>query len=162
MNLDDMMRLGEDQARLVLLKTREELVPQWLYVNGEGKTIIVATPWENSDQKHMVVEIMRRAMKRDQASAYSLVVEAWFAHVTGEEATQKEYLGPPVRERADRRECVVIMAANRVGEHKHCHLEIVRDHQHRCRELKRLDGPEDQITSAIFDNLLADNRGRAN
>lgn len=161
MTLDDMMQLAEDQARRILLRTRAELIPQWVYVKGDGNVNIVATPWHNNHEKHLAVELMRKAMKLDQATAYSLLVEAWFKQIEGPEA-QKPYTGPPPSELPDRKEAVVISAADREGNSLHRHFEIIRDHQARCIELKRMDWPEDRITSAVFDNLLADDRGRSN
>lgn len=158
MDLDEMMRLAEEQARRVLLGTKDELCPTWLLVKP-GHIEILGTPWSGDEGKHLAVEGMRTVMRRRNIEAYSLLVEAWFAT---EPAPIREYTGPRPSERPDRREAVVIMAANKRGEHRHCHFEIIRDKQGRCKELRRLGGPEDQITSALFDNLLADNRGRAN
>lgn len=160
MTLDEMMKLAEDQARRVLLGTTEELMPSWLFVDGAGKIQIFATPWGNTEEKHLTVEAMRAIMHTEQAQAYSLLTEAWMATVEGDEA-KRPYDGPPPSERPDRQECVVMMAANRAGEHRHVHLKIVRGKKGECAELKRIDGPEDRI-STLFDNLLADNRGRAN
>jgi hypothetical protein len=159
MDLENMIKLAEDQARRVLIGTREELTPIWL-VQSEGKVEVTATPWANNDQKRMTVEFMRRRMREQNATAYSLLTEAWYSVISVLEAA-KEYTGPPPSERADRKEAVVAMAADRDGKHIYRHWEIIRDHQGRTRELRRLDGPEDRISSGIFDNLL-DDRRRAN
>jgi hypothetical protein len=160
MDLEHMIKLAEDQARRVLIGTREELTPMWL-VHSQGKLEVIATPWEDSEQKRMTVELMRVMMREQRATAYSLLTEAWYSVVSAEEAG-KEYTGPPPSERADRKEAVIAMAASRDGTHVYRHWEIVRDFQGRTRELRRLDGPEDRISSGIFDNLLADDRRRAN
>ncbi len=160
MTLDEMMRLAEDQARRVLIGTKEELMPSWLMVDGVGKVQIFATPWRNTEEKHLTVEAMRLIMRQSQAQAYSLLTEAWMATVTGEEA-KRPYEGPPPSERPDRTEAVVVMAANRAGEHRYHTLRIVRGKKGVCDALERLDGSEDMFSSTLFDNLLQD-KERAN
>jgi hypothetical protein len=159
MTLDDMVSLAEDQARRVLIGTKEKLMPQWLLASLD-RTTIYATPWGGNDEKHLVIAAMGHLMRAEQVHAYSLLVEAWFAVeklAPGEKAPERaaDYKGPPVSERPDRRECVVITAENRYGEHRNAHLEIIRDKKGRCAELKRFDGPEDRITG-IFDGLLGE------
>jgi hypothetical protein len=160
MDLEHMIKLAEDQARRVLIGTREELTPLWL-VQSQGKLEVIATPWADSEQKSMTVELMRALMREQSATAYSLLTEAWYSVLPAAEVGP-EYTGPPPSERADRKEAVIAMAASRDGTHIYRHWEIVRDFQGRTRELRRLDGPEDRISSGIFDNLLMDDRGRAN
>ena len=157
MTLEDMLNLAEQQAQRVLLGTKEELMPSWLLVTGKGAVEIYATPWSNTREKHLVTLCMKDIMREKHCTAYSLLVEAWMATVAGEEA-KEPYDGPPPSERPDRQECVVIMAVDHAGKHVHKHLMIKRDAEGRCAELRRLDGPEDKITSMIFDNLL--HRGR--
>jgi hypothetical protein len=158
--LDEMLTLAETQARTVMIGTQEELTPVWLMLGWDGNVEIVATPWFNDEQKHLVIEAMRLLMREKQVSAYSFLTEAWMARISGKEAG-KEYKGPPPSQRADRQEAVVVMAANRAGEHRYRNYETVRDKRGRCTELRRLGGAEDRISSYIFDNLLDDKR-RAN
>lgn len=161
MTLEDMVNLAVKQAEQVLVGTKEQLVPSWLLVDGEGKVEIFATPWSNWQEKQLTVGAMRLIMRKHGTIAYSLLVETWYAHATAEEVKQKEYVGPPPSERPDRQEAVAIMAANREGQTTHRMFEIIRKMDGRCRELRRLDGPEDSVTSGLFDNLL-DNKRRAN
>ena len=157
MTLDEMMKLAEGQARRVLIGSKEELVPSWLVVEAGGEVAIYLTPWRNDVEKLLTVEAMRLTMRACNAQAYSFLIEAWTARIQGEEA-KAPYTGPPPSQRADRQECVMMMAVNRAGEQRHVHLEIVRDKKGECAELKRTDGPEG---SALFDNLLED-REKAN
>lgn len=159
MTLEEMVNLAEQQAQRVLLGTKEELMPSWLLVTGRGDVEIYATPWSNTREKNLVTLCMKDIMREKHCTAYSLLVEAWMATVTGDEA-KKPYDGPPPSQRSDRQECVVITAADHAGQHAHKHLQIERDAEGRCAKLTRLDGPEDKITSEIFDNLL--DRGRPN
>jgi hypothetical protein len=153
MTLEDMIKLAESQARTVLIGTKAELTPMWLILDWKGEIEIVATPWNSPHQKHVVTAAMRETMRETGIIAYSLLVEAWFSRLSAKEAG-KEYKGPPPSERADRQEAVVALACNRDGRTLYHNWEIKRDKKGRCIELLRLDGPEDRITSAIFDNLL--------
>jgi hypothetical protein len=157
MDLEEMIRLAEEQARRVLVGTKEQLIPQWLLASLD-RTMIVATPWGGDDEKHLVIGVMRAMMREEQVHAYSLLVEAWFAHEKVPEGTSPDsfkYRGLPPSQRPDRKESVVAMATNRYGKHLHRHWEIVRGKKGKCVDLKRMDGPEDQI-SGIFDNLLGE------
>ena len=154
MTLEEMVGLAEDHARRILVGTKEELLPQWLIVGADDKIEIWATPWSNAGEKRLVVEAMRATLRKGHAKAYSLLVEAWYTVLPASEVG-KEYTGPPPSERPDRQESVVVTAANRDGQAVHRQWEIVRSSKGgACIDLRRLDGPEDVMTSSLFDNLL--------
>jgi hypothetical protein len=155
--VEQLISLAETQAKNVLIGTKEELTPAWLVVDWTGNVEIFATPWQNNEEKHLVTVVMREIMRARQAQAYSLLVEAWFARVPQEEMG-KEYTGPSPSQRDDRSEGVVAVAVHRDGQQAHRHWEIVRSEGGACVELRRLDGPEDRISSTLFDNLLDDGR----
>jgi hypothetical protein len=108
----------------------------WLMLKGDGSIEIAATPFiGGADYKRVLVAAMRERMREAQVTAYSFLV----------------------RERADRREAVIITAANHWGQSAHRSLEIIRDKRGKCTELRRQDGSED-IISGIYDNLLETRR----
>jgi hypothetical protein len=147
--LDDLMRLAGDQARRVMVGTKEELEPAWLLVS-EGRAEVYQTPWNSDLEKRLVIETMRRIMKEERCTAYSLVTEAWMLRVDQPEA---EYTGPSPSQSPDRQECVVVMAANGEGEHRYRTFETVRAADGTCTELRDLSKSEDRF-SGVFDNLL--------
>jgi len=154
MTLDDMIRLAEDQARRVLIGTKEELAPMWMLRGLDGSVEIIATPWGGPEQKHLTVEAMRSVMRKRQIIAYSLLVEAWFAHAERDEVNADGTIkGPMPSQRPDRKECVCILAQDHYGARRNLHLEIIRDKSGRCAELRKMTGAEDVITG-IFDDLL--------
>jgi hypothetical protein len=153
MTLDDMVRLAREHATRVMVGTKEELVPSWLVITGKGAIEIFATPWGNNREKHIVIETMRDIMREKSATSYSMVTEAWMLHVQGVGVTEENYKGPMPSESPDRQECVVIMAANKDGEHRYETLETVRGDKGKCVELRLLSKIEDRFTG-IFDNLL--------
>lgn len=156
-----MVDLAEQQARRILLGTKEELIPQWLLASLDGVEI-VATPWGGGNEKYLAIEVMRNMMRAKQVHAYSLLVEAWFVNEKVPEGQTPEgvkYRGPPPSERPDRKESVCAMAANRYGKHLHRHWEIIRDKKGRCAELRLMTEYEDRI-SGIFDSLLDEVRAQ--
>lgn len=153
-SLEELLDLAEAQARRVLIGTKEELTPMWLMVDAENRVQVVATPWRDNREKHLTVRVMRLSMREQQIVAYTLLVEAWFAVASAKEMGGKEYKGPPPSERADRKEAVCVIGCNRAGQSLFRQWEIVRDKRGRCAELRRLNAPDDKVTSAIFDNLL--------
>ncbi len=154
MTLEEMMRLGEEQARRVLIGTKEDLLPSWMLADGEGKVTIVATPWRNNDEKHMVAEVMREAMRGLRIDAYTVLIEVWLLRVKG--PPPKEYKGPAPSDSPDREEAVILVGATRAGEHVHKHWITKRDAAGVCIALESMGDPETQLVSDIFDNLLVD------
>lgn len=160
MNLDDMVRLATEQAQRILIGSKDELVPMWLILTGDGNIEIIGTVWHGDQEKYLAVEHMRGVMREKQCIAYSLLVEAWFTTVSKEQGESGDYVRPS--ESPDRKECVCAMAANHWGQHKYKQLEIIRDRKGRCKELRPIhDFPEDQISSPLFDGLLKP-KGRPN
>jgi hypothetical protein len=160
MTLDDMIRLAREHATRVMVGSKDELTPAWLVISGKGAIEIFATPWGNNLEKQLVIETMRDVMRENHATAYSMLTEAWMLRVHGVGITEENYKGPMPSESPDRQECVVIMAANRDGEHRYQSMETVRGDEGKCVELRPLSGSEDRFTG-IFDNLLV-NKRRAN
>jgi hypothetical protein len=159
MTLDEMITLARDQALRVMVGTKAEIQPSWLLVTGKGDIEIFMTPWGNSREKRLVIETMRDVMREKRVSAYSMLTEAWMLRVPGV-TSEKEYTGPMPSESPDRQECVVMMAANKAGEHRYQTMETVRDAEGKCIELRQLSSVEDRFTG-VFDNLL-DKREKAN
>jgi hypothetical protein len=157
MTLDDMIRLAREHANRIMVGTKEELSPAWLLITGKGAIEIFATPWGNNREKYIVIETMRDIMREKNATAYSMLTEAWMLRVQGVGITEENYKGPMPSESPDRQECVVMMAANRDGEHRYQTLETVRGAEGKCVELRPLSGTEDRFMG-IFDNLLVDKR----
>ncbi len=154
MTLEEMMRLGEGQARRVLIGTKEDLLPSWMLADGEGKVTIVATPWRNNDEKHMVAEVMREAMRGLRIDAYTVLIEVWLLRVQG--PPPKEYKGPAPMDSPDREEAVVLIGVNRDGRRLHQSWITKRDADGVCVALEPMGETNEQLTSDIFDNLLVD------
>jgi hypothetical protein len=157
MTLDKMIALAANHARTVMVDSKGELTPAWLVITDKGSIEIFATPWGNNREKHVVIETMRDVMREKHATAYSMVTEAWMLRVQGVGLTEENYTGPMPSESPDRQECVVVMAANKDGEHRYQTLETVRGDKGKCVELRVLSSVEDRFTG-IFDNLLVDKK----
>ena len=161
MTLDEMVKLAREHATRVMVGLQDDLTPAWLLITAKGDIEIFMTPWGNDREKHLVIETMRDIMREKRATAYSMLTEAWMACATPEETKSGDYSGLPPSQRADRQECVVMMAADKAGDSRYQSLETVREAEGKCIELRQLSTVEDRFTG-IFDNLLMDDRRRAN
>jgi hypothetical protein len=117
MTLEGMMRLAENQARTVMVGSKAELTPAWLLITEAPAVEIFVTPWGNDREKRLVIETMRLVMKEKRCTAYSMLTEAWMLRIPGDPS--QDYTGPPPSQHKDRQECVVLMAANKAGEHRY-------------------------------------------
>jgi hypothetical protein len=79
--LSELVRLGGEHARTVLIGLQKPLMPSWLYVDAQNGFHIVGTPWRNEAEKKMAGLHMRKVMQEAKAVAYSVVTEAWASHL---------------------------------------------------------------------------------
>jgi hypothetical protein len=77
--LSKLAELGGEHARLVLIRLRQQMMPQWIMVNQAGQLDIVATPWRDDREKMVFAVRLRKYMRERRTQAYSVVVEAWAA-----------------------------------------------------------------------------------
>jgi hypothetical protein len=113
--LDDMLRVAEVQARLILLELHmPTLMPVWLMITAEGKVDILPTPWKDEREKQDYASMIRNLMRKRNVVAYSFLTEAWTATLDKDEVDQET--GRPhdgimqARHRPDRQEAVIACA----------------------------------------------------
>jgi hypothetical protein len=131
--LDNLLELAGQQAHLILLDLkRSELVPSWVFVQEDGSSRILATPFRDDGQKEATVAYVRAWMRNHGTVAYSFLCEAWSATLTPEEWDPKG--GKPIpeadqpRNRVDRIEVAYAIATD--GTETQCRAwQIVRDWQ---------------------------------
>lgn len=149
MKLIELMQLGADHAKTMMVGSKSQFLTQFTLVKPNGHFDVIATPWDDAkEKKRMVLMVCLQALK-EAAVSYSFCTEAWFANTT------KADLTPP-SERPDRKEGIVIIASD-AKEHIFEAYDIVRDQEGTCIELKLLakpDGFESWITDAIDRALL--------
>jgi hypothetical protein len=107
--LDD----AERHIRRVLLEKKEpELVPMFVMATKRGGIILCPTPWRNDEEKRLMIEALRREMRKEGAEAYCFMSEAWTAvQPKGWKPGDSE--GPAASHRPDRQEIVFALAADR-------------------------------------------------
>jgi hypothetical protein len=160
--IDDLLKLAFDHAKLVLIGLGEDLMSSFVIVYPD-QIHVLQMPWANDDEKLKAVRYAREEMKKHGgALAYSFLTEAWMSKLTMPEAARVPGLDnvPPEllpRNRADRQEIVSAMATNGF-ETKHASWTIVRDKSSGAvvdlQELPQLPG----FSISRFENLLPGER----
>ena len=107
MTLDDMVKVGLEQAHRTLIGTREQLVPTCLLCGSDGKLTILATPWDGDFEKQLAQISVKLTMKETDCVAYSMVMEAWPASYPTADTG-----GVRPSQRPDRIEMVMVIATD--------------------------------------------------
>lgn len=149
--LDDLTKTGFEQARSCLLGTDTELLTTFALVKRNGGIDIIGTPWPSDKEKRaMVLGVCIEALKND-AIAYCFTTEMWFATAKLEGQYAPPPVGPPPRERPDRREGIMVLVSDG-KERKFNTWEIIREGG-RCAQLvqnaKEALGFESWIADAL-------------
>jgi hypothetical protein len=144
--LDQLLSLAGNQAHLVLLGLKlPELVPSWVFVQPDGSSKVLGTPWKDEAEKHSTVAYVRAWMRNHGTVAYSLMVEAWKAQLDpGEwDPNSKEPLPEALhaRNRVDRIEVVIAFATDG-KEIQYKEWQIVCDWQGKVAGLAPLEPEE--------------------
>jgi hypothetical protein len=108
--LQDLIKVAGMHARAVMIELNQGLMPTWLYW-GETGAIIMGTPWDSEIEKKVMAMAVRRAMLKDNATAYSMVTEAWVASAPKGWNPETD---TPIRasEQPNRREVVIAFATD--------------------------------------------------
>ena len=149
MTIDEMLDAGEEQARRVLIGTKEALLPMFHVELNNGDGIVVGTPWANEEEKYATVDAIKHAIKNGGVKRYSFVAEAWMSTAPKTwKPGQGRPLDPPSQQ-PNRVECVIITACER--ERQECRfLEIKRGPGGRCADLIRQDDMQGEMGGALF------------
>jgi hypothetical protein len=94
--------------------------PLWLIENVEGRTMLLATPTQPTDDKDKLGDIVRKAIKEWGGVRYAYAAESWFY-----EQSPDGYTGPP-RSAPNRREALWISGEDINGEQRTMVYEIKR------------------------------------
>jgi hypothetical protein len=107
--LSNLADLAGEHAKRVLVDLGQRLMPQWVLVDAKGAHVI-GTPWRDDREKELMIERMRKEMRKRKVTAYSLVVEAWAA--AAPPGWKEGEPRMPNWKRPDRREVVVAFATD--------------------------------------------------
>jgi hypothetical protein len=114
--LDQLIELAERQARLVLLKLKLPLMPAWVLMNKSGQPQIVATPWQDEQEKQLYAAMMRALMRKEGIVAYSFLCEAWTRTLEPQEwdkANDRPFDGIEPRNHPERQEVIIACACSK-------------------------------------------------
>ncbi len=119
--LQMLLDMAEDQAKTVLLGTNQSLVPIFILYQPYNKIDLVPFAFQNSEEKYLMLAILKQFMREKHTIAYSHLSEAWVAT----QAHPYSENDPPPSERPDRKEAVMAFATDGVNT-KHKMWGIVR------------------------------------
>jgi hypothetical protein len=139
---DSLLDLAEQQARMVLLELKQELMASWVMLGADHKFEIIATPWKNDLEKELSHKMLRAFVRKKQIVAYSFLSEAWVAIApAGWSPGQPMAEAERPMQRADRKEVVLAFASD--GATKEWRVwEIIRDWQEQIITLASRPLPE--------------------
>jgi hypothetical protein len=107
LTIDEMIENAHQHAVAILIgKPNAELIPTWLLQTPRG-VIVVGTPWHGELEKDLVASAIRLMLKKEHATSYSFMSEAW----TVTQAIGEPYIQPRLSDK--RREVVIINAFTR-------------------------------------------------
>jgi hypothetical protein len=158
--LDQLLSLAANHAHLVLLGLKQpELVPSWVFVQPDGSSKVMGTPWKDEATKRAIVAYAKAWMRNHGTVAYSLLVEAWKAELDPGEWDPDSRKPLPEALRAanqvNRIEIVMAMATDG-KETQYKEWQIVRDWQGKVAALAPLEPEEsDRKVESWLANLLS-------
>jgi hypothetical protein len=135
MNIPPLNKLADligEYAREVLVSTKSDLPASWIIVDADGKSSAFSTPWRDDREKRMYAMMMGRMMRRKNAKAYALVVEAWAAKAREGWEEGQPHVEP--RNDPNRREVVVAFATDGLDIAWRV-WDLVRDAEGKCASL---------------------------
>jgi hypothetical protein len=99
-----------------MFKDTGEVLPMWHVVDANDENLLISTPWQDGDEKRLIVGQLRRMFHEKHVKRFVFMCEAWTARGTGEQTMKAmEYIGR-MEEYPDRREVLMINAEDKNGE----------------------------------------------
>ena len=163
-NLDDdallkkLADLAELHARNILITEVEPDLEPFFHIVTPETNMLVVVPWENNQEKNIVVSVMRHALRERRAKAYCFTSECWLARYDKGDAPIDDFQRPKVmpKDHPNRIECVCIFASTHSKQAMRV-LEMIRDPSGRIVDLKPNEHPagEEKFTGT-FPGLFED------
>jgi hypothetical protein len=112
--VETLITLAEQQARGVLLVLHQSLLPTWVIVAKDFTPHVLATPWEDDQEKEKMRIFIRQQIRKYEAHAYSFLTEAFMATAPPDWDPDTPLPDKDrATNRADRQEVVIAFAADR-------------------------------------------------
>jgi hypothetical protein len=97
----------------VIFKEHGEFVPMWHTVDRNNQHMLICTPWEDSDEKHAVIDHLRQIFQAHGVKRYAFMCEAWAVLAPNLESPYGKH--DSLKEHPDRREMLTVHAEDRDG-----------------------------------------------
>lgn len=159
--VDKLIDLAQDQAKLVLLNTKRQLIPIFVLIGADGIRFCPCN-WGNDAEKEATVNAVRQEIRKHQIFAYSLLTEAWsVVRDSNSWPYQPDERVPDAerpKEQVDRREMVIASAVHRDGVKRVALWWIERDAFGNCSNLREEQSERDAPSTSYgwMDNLFTD------
>ena len=160
MTLEQMIDLAVEHAKNVLIgRADAQITPCFLLESRTGARMLFSTPWRSDIEKQIMTRALGATMRERDILRYSFISEAWMAtmprgDLTLEDLDKKRFADEEMpRNRSDRIEVVMIMAADKARRLSHVY-RIIRGEG---GTVVKLDRDQDLIAENFigrFANLL--------
>lgn len=108
--LQDFFAIAAENVSRIFRESGEAM-PMWHAVDGNNEHILIATPWENDDEKDAASEALHEIFKEKRVKRFAFICEAWVVQAASAETA----LDTRPSKHPDRREVLMISAENREG-----------------------------------------------
>jgi hypothetical protein len=109
--LQDFFAIAAENTACMFRKNGGVLA-MWHAVDGNDEHILIATPWNNDDEKDIASGALRQMFRAKKVKRFAFICEAWTAEVSTMAEVRE---GPRPSEHPDRREVLMINAEDREG-----------------------------------------------
>jgi hypothetical protein len=113
MTLDEMLAFAEQRSREILIGTKEQLLPVFMFEDRLGQMTVIGTAWDNARAKARILGALRAKAHADRFVRYVTASEAWIVVRRLSELTPGQL--PVPSKTSDRREVVMIFGAEKDG-----------------------------------------------
>jgi len=153
--LRQLFELARDNA-VRIFREQGEITPIWHAVpEGGGDHLLIATPWNNDEEKEMALEAIRDMFQEMRVQSYVNIVEAWTVQLQDRVASNEA--GPPwprPSEHPDRREVVRVTAEDRNGKSISGQFYILRPELGEAKLSPFHEDPPEMILAGRMSGLL--------
>jgi|KBSMisStandDraft_5_1062788.scaffolds.fasta_scaffold122134_3 hypothetical protein len=148
--LRQLFELARDNA-VRIFHDQGEVTPIWHAVpEGDGDHLLIATPWNDEDEKEMALEAIRDMFQEMRVQSYVNILEAWA--VMGGDLNAISSVRPS--QHPDRREVVRVTAENREGKTLSGQFYILRPEHGQATLSPFHEDPPNLITAGRMSGLL--------
>ena len=156
--LRELFQIGVENAKHIF-DDQGSVSPIWHAVPVHGDHLLIATPWQDEDEKDAAVDFLRYKFREENICRFVCVLEAWAVQLQDRVASNEA--GPPwprPSEHPDRREIIRVQAEDRDGSVISGHYYILRPEHGPATLSPFKEDPPDVTLAGRMSGLLAETR----